>query len=78
MEFFDVLHNRKTTNGAFLPDPVSEEHQRTLVEVAGAAPSQLNSQPWRFVLIDDPTTIRSIGAISGRTVLHPASLSADR
>jgi nitroreductase len=36
---------------AFLPDPVSEEHQRLLVDLAGRAPSQLNSQPWRFVLV---------------------------
>ncbi|GGF20751.1 nitroreductase family protein [Subtercola lobariae] len=73
MEFFDVLHNRKTTNGAFLPDPVSDEHQRTLIESAGAAPSQLNSQPWRFVLIDNPTTIRSIGAISGESMTQALS-----
>ena len=50
MEFLDVVRRRKTTNGPFLPDPVSEEHQRLLMELAGRAPSQLNSQPWRFVI----------------------------
>ena len=53
MEFLDVVRKRKTTNGPFLPDPVPEEHQRLLVTAAGMAPSQLNSQPWRFVVIED-------------------------
>ena len=64
MEFLDVVRRRKTTNGAFLPDPVSEEHQRLLMEVAGRAPSQLNSQPWRFVLVEERETIDRIAASS--------------
>ena len=73
MEFLDVVRRRKTTNGAFLPDPVTEEHQRLLMEVAGRAPSQLNSQPWRFVLIDDPSTIAEIADISGDSMIHAMS-----
>jgi len=68
MEFLDVVRRRKTTNGPFLPDPVTEEHQRLLLEVAGRAPSQLNSQPWRFVVIERPETIRQIAAISGESM----------
>ena len=68
MQFLDVVRARKTTNGPFLPEPVSEEHQRLLMEVAGAAPSQLNSQPWRFVLIEDRRTIETIAAISGESM----------
>ena len=65
MEFLDVVRRRKTTNGAFRPDPVSEEHQRLLMEVAGRAPSQLNSQPWRFVLTEDRAVIDQVAEISG-------------
>ena len=68
MEFLDVVRSRKTTNGHFLPTPVSEAHQRLLMEVAGRAPSQLNSQPWRFVLIDSRETIEAIAAISGESM----------
>lgn len=68
MEFLDVVFNRKTTNGPFLPDPVSQDHQKLLMQVAGAAPSQLNSQPWRFVIIEDRTTIGQIAAISGESM----------
>lgn len=68
MEFFDVVQRRKTTNGPFLPDPVSAEHQRLLIEAASRAPSQLNSQPWRFVIVEDRRTIEQIAEISGTSM----------
>lgn len=73
MELLDAIRRRKTTNGPFLPDPVSEEHQRTLIEAAGRAPSQLNSQPWRFVLIEDRATIDTIARISGESMTEAMS-----
>lgn len=68
MDLIEAIRRRRTTNGPLLPDPVSEEHQRLLVELAGRAPSQLNSQPWRFVLIDERPTIERIAEISGRSM----------
>lgn len=68
MEFLDVVRRRRTTNGPFRPDPVSEEHQRLLMEVAGRAPSQLNSQPWRFVLTEDRAVIDQVAGISGSSM----------
>lgn len=68
MEFMDVVRRRKTTNGPFSARPVSPEHQRTLVELAGMAPSHFNSQPWRFVLIDDPARIEQIARWSGESM----------
>ena len=68
MEFFEVVKRRRTTNGPFLPDRVSEEHQRLLVEVAAMAPSHFNSQPWRFVLVDDRDTIEEVARISGESM----------
>src|SRR5919202_3723577 len=68
MEFLEVLKRRRTTNGPFLPDPVKPEHQRLLVEVAAMAPSHFNSQPWRFVLVDDRETIEDVARISGESM----------
>ncbi|GAA2885483.1 MULTISPECIES: nitroreductase family protein [Microbacterium] len=73
MEFLDVVRRRKTTNGPFLPDPVSEEHQRLLIEAASRAPSQLNSQPWRFVVIEQRETIERIAKISGESMTEVMS-----
>jgi nitroreductase len=68
MDFLDVVRRRKTTNGPLRPEPVSQEHQRLLMELAGRAPSQLNSQPWRFVLIESRQTIETIAEISGESM----------
>src|ERR687883_713280 len=68
MDFLEVVKKRKTTNGPFLPDPVSKEHQHLLVEVAAMAPSHFNSQPWRFVLIDDREKVEEIARISGESM----------
>ncbi|MGI8911153.1 MAG: nitroreductase family protein [Rubrobacteraceae bacterium] len=68
MEFLEVLKRRRTTNGPFLPDPVSGEHQRLLVEAAAMAPSHFNSQPWRFVLVDDREKIEEVASISGESM----------
>ncbi|MCU1570477.1 MAG: putative nitroreductase [Naasia sp.] len=73
MELFDAIRRRTTTNGHFLPDPVSEAHQRLLMELAGRAPSQLNSQPWRFVLVENRETIETIARISGESMTEAMS-----
>jgi nitroreductase len=68
MELLDAIRSRRTTNGAFKPDPVSLEHQRLLIEAAGRAPSHFNSQPWRFVLIDDPQVRARVAELGGATM----------
>ncbi len=68
MELFEAIRRRRTTNGPFLPDPVSPEHRRALVEVAGMAPSHFNNQPWRFVLVDDREKIEEIARVSGESM----------
>jgi nitroreductase len=68
MTLREALLRRSTTNGQFLPDPVSLEHQRRLMEAASRAPSHFNSQPWRFVLITDDAVRLKISEIAGRTM----------
>jgi nitroreductase len=68
MELVEAIRHRRTTNGPFLPDPVSPEHQRMLVEFAAMAPSHFNSQPWRFVLVDDKRIIEEVARISGESM----------
>ncbi|MFC7466147.1 nitroreductase family protein [Brachybacterium sp. GCM10030252] len=73
MEFLDAVFSRRTTNGPLRPDPVSPEHQQLLIRAAAAAPSQFNSQPWRFVLIEDPGTIAEVARISGESMTQVMS-----
>ena len=68
MTLREAIKTRKTSNGHFEPRPVSIEHQRMLIEAAERAPSHFNSQPWRFVLIDDPLVRSKVATIGGRTM----------
>jgi nitroreductase len=68
VELFEAFRRRRTTNGPFLPKAVSPEHQRLLVEFAAMAPSHFNSQPWRFVLVDDERIIEVVARISGESM----------
>ncbi len=68
MTLWEAIQSRKTTNGAFDTRPVSLEHQHMLIQAAERAPSHFNSQPWRFVLVDDPAIRTRIAEIGGRTM----------
>ncbi|PTA67009.1 nitroreductase family protein [Deinococcus arcticus] len=68
MNLIDGMLARRTTNGPFRPDAVSREHQHLLMRVAQAAPSHFNSQPWRFVLIEDPQTIGRVAQLAGQSM----------
>jgi nitroreductase len=68
MELIEGMLARRTTNGPFRPDRVSREHQHLLMRVAQAAPSHFNSQPWRFVLIEQPATIARVAQLSGESM----------
>lgn len=68
MEFLDVIRRRKTTNGPFLDKPVSREHQHLLMEAASRAPSHFNSQPWRFILIEDKAKRERVAELGGSSM----------
>lgn len=61
----ETIMGRKTSNGPFKPDAVPLDVQHLLVRVAAAAPSHFNSQPWRFVLIENRETITEVADIAG-------------
>jgi len=50
VELFDAIKGRRSCR-AFLPEAVSDEEIVKVLEAANWAPSPLNSQPWRFLVI---------------------------
>lgn len=68
ISLLQAFRNRRTTNGHFDTRPVLIEHQHLIIEAASRAPSHFNSQPWRFILIDDPDIRSRIATIGGRTM----------
>ena len=46
------IHNRKSVR-QYTSEPVSQEHIETMLKAAMAAPTAVNYQPWRFVVLTD-------------------------
>jgi nitroreductase len=68
MDLLDAIRSRRTTNGPFEDRPLDPEHVRTILEMAACAPSHFNSQPWRFVVIQDAATRQQIAEIAGESM----------
>ncbi|MFC7216112.1 nitroreductase family protein [Saliphagus sp. GCM10025334] len=61
-QLLEVLQSRRAVRG-YKDKPVEDEKIDQLLEAARWAPSGANSQPWEFVVVTDPDTIRAIGDI---------------
>lgn len=51
---------RRRARRALSPEPIAREDVKTLLAAAHLAPSCNNSQPWRFIAIDDPTLLAKV------------------
>ena len=47
----------------FTSEPVSDKQVETLLKAAMAAPSAMNSQPWRFVVVNDKEKLASMAEL---------------
>ena len=54
MTILETATNRKTAR-AFKKGPVKKEDITYILETARQAPSGSNAQPWRFIIVSDPT-----------------------
>ena len=51
------IHERRSVR-AYLPKPVPREIIESVLEAGTWAPTGMGSEPWRFVVIEDPAVIR--------------------
>ena len=63
MEVFDCIRNRRTVR-EFRPDPIPEDVLLKILQAGRWAPSSSNSQPWHFVVVQDPATLKRLGEIA--------------
>jgi len=69
MKFLDLVKARQSTRG-YLSKEVEQEKIERCLEAARLAPSASNSQPWSFIVVDDPFSLQApvlIILISERT-----------
>ena len=57
----DVIMSR-TSIRSFTGEAVSQEQLETILKAGMAAPTAMNSQPWRFVVVTDKETIANVFA----------------
>ena len=53
MEFTELIQHRQSDR-RYTDQPVEKEKIATCLEAARLAPSANNSQPWKFIVVDDP------------------------
>lgn len=58
-----IIHDRRSIRD-YSDEPVSEEDLRMILEAGRLAPSGENAQPWRFIIVRDPTTRERLGAVA--------------
>ena len=63
--FLELAEKRRSVR-AYKPDPVPEEQLQQVLEAGRLAPSAVNKQPWRFLVVRDEVTRRSLGAAYAR------------
>lgn len=59
MNVYDVIHRRRDVRAEFTGAPIPEDVLRRVLGAAHAAPSVGLSQPWDFVLVNDPAIRRA-------------------
>lgn len=52
MDVFEAIRDRRSIR-KYKPDPIPDEHIRTIIEAATLAPSASNAQMWRFLVISN-------------------------
>ncbi len=63
MEVYECIRSRRTVR-QYRPDPVPEETVRKILRAGRWSPSSGNSQPWHFVVVNNPVTIARLAEIA--------------
>ena len=58
MELYEAIARRRTIRG--FTEPASEEALRRIILAGSMAASPITSQPWEFIMVDDPELIEQI------------------
>jgi nitroreductase len=75
MSFLDLVRRRQSDRG-YSDRPVAREQVERCLAAAMLAPSACNSQPWFFVVVDDPALRREVSEALQDMVMNRFALSA--
>lgn len=76
---YDVINRRRDVRNEFIGRAPSPEQFQRVLQAAHAAPSVGNTQPWDFVVIDDPARLAGFAAhVAGKRAEFAAALPPER
>ncbi len=61
MDFYEVIRTRRSIR-SYKPDPIPEEALNRILEAARIAPSGVNRQPWKLIVVKDEALKRRLVA----------------
>lgn len=73
MEFFEVMHKRYSVR-KFDPRPVEEAKIRKILETARLAPTAVNKQPERMLVLQSPADMEKLAKCTKYTFNAPAAI----
>ena len=76
MELDDCIMGRRSVR-AYLPDQVSKVDLESILKAGVWAPSGMNAQPWRFVVIEDKELISFLSSETKKAVAESMPAMAD-
>ena len=68
MNILEVIQNRHSYRGKYVPTPVPREDLKAIMEAGLAAPSGCNTQTTSLIAVDDPTILEKLNAIIQKPV----------
>ena len=63
-DFFQVVENRRSIR-KYKNVEIPDDDISRMIDAARMAPSTNNSQPWQFIIVKEPETIKLLSAIAG-------------
>ncbi|RKY85981.1 nitroreductase [candidate division KSB1 bacterium] len=63
MEFYNVIKTRRSVR-SYKDEKVPAEVVRRVLDAARLAPSANNTQPWRFIVVENETTRKELGRLA--------------
>lgn len=61
MNFFDLINKRESVRG-YLDEKVEKEKIIKIIEAARVSPSACNSQPWKFIVVDNKDLLGKVAS----------------
>jgi len=69
MKFLDLVKKRQSVRRYVLDRKIKEEELNRILKSAHLAPSASNSQPWTFIVVDEPVLVHKVAKATHGTLI---------